>query len=71
MGNSIGATLANAFLSHYEGIWLDLCPLEVKPLLYRRYVDDTFLVFRHKEHVPEFLSYFIAKHHHIQFTSES
>lgn len=71
MGSPLGPTLANAFLSHYETIWLEQCPSEFKPLLYRRYVDDTFLVFRHKEHVPKFLSYLNAKHDNIQFTSES
>ena len=26
MGSSLGRTLANAFLSHYEKIWLERCP---------------------------------------------
>ena len=71
MGSPLGPTLANAFLSHYETIWLDHCPVEFKPLFYRRYVDDTFLVFKDKDHVPKFLEYINAKHGSIQFTSEN
>ena len=46
MGNPLGPTLANAFLSHYEVKWLDECPVDFKPLVYKRYIDDTFLVFK-------------------------
>ena len=46
MGSPLGATLANIFLCFYEQIWLENCPVEFKPVVYRRYVDDTFLLFR-------------------------
>ena len=71
MGNPLGPTLANAFLSHYEVKWLDECPVHFKPLLYRRYVDDTFLIFKSQDHVPLFLDYLNSKHPNIEFTSES
>ena len=29
---SLGPTLANAFLYHYEKLWLDHCPSEFKPM---------------------------------------
>ena len=45
MGLPLGPTLANAFLSHYEKIWLERCPQEIKPLFYRRYIDDIFVLF--------------------------
>ena len=45
MGLPLGPTLANAFLSHYEIIWLEPCPEEIKPLFYRRYVNDIFVQF--------------------------
>ena len=70
MGNPLGPTLANAFLSHYEVKWLNECPYEFKPLLYRRYVDDTFVVFRSKEQVNLFLQYLNSKHPNIEFTAE-
>ena len=31
----LGSTLANAFLYYYEKLWLDNCPPEFKPVLYR------------------------------------
>ena len=70
MGNPLGPTLANAFLSHYEVKWLDECPVHFKPLLYRRYVDDTFLIFKSQEHIPLFLDYLNSKHQNIEFTWE-
>ena len=42
MGSPLGPTFANIFLSYYEQIWLKNCPYEFKPVVYRRYVDDTF-----------------------------
>ena len=39
-------TFANAFISHFENIWLKNCHTQCKPVLYRRYVDGTFLLFR-------------------------
>ena len=40
------------------------------PLYYRRYVDDTFLVFKNRSHIPLFLQYINSKHQNIKFTSE-
>ena len=70
MGSPIGPSLANIFLSHYEKIWLQDCPTNFKPLLYRRYVDDTFLIFKKQEHIQLFLEYLNAKHQNIEFTAE-
>ena len=71
MGNPLGPTLANAFLAYHEVRWLNDCPVYFKPLLYRRYVDDTFLVFRSLSHIPLFLDYLNSKHKNITFTSET
>ena len=57
MGLPLGPTLANAFLCHYEKLWLDSCPLEFKPLLYIRYVDDIFVLFKSKDHLLLFAKY--------------
>ena len=51
MGSPLGPTLANVFLCYHEKIWLQNCPSEFKPVIYRRYVDDTFLLFRLKHHI--------------------
>ncbi len=46
------------------------CPSSFKPLLYRRYVDDCFLLFQSLDHVPLFLDYLNCQHPNISFTSE-
>ena len=71
MGNPLGPTLANAFLAHYEKKWLNDCPSHYKPIMYKRYVDDTFLIFKSASHIPLFLEYMNSRHNNIEFTSES
>ena len=39
-------------------------------MVYRRYVDDCFLLFRCKSHVLQFLNYPNAQHTRVKFTSE-
>ena len=45
MGSPLDPTLANVFLCFYERKWLEKYPLEFKLVFYRRYVDDTFVLF--------------------------
>ena len=35
MGSPVGPTLTNAFLCHYETIWLNECLFQFKPVFYR------------------------------------
>ena len=49
MGSPLGLTFTNIFLSCHEEMWLKNCPCEFKPIIYKRYVDDT-LLFRSKDH---------------------
>ena len=39
-------------------------------MYYRRFVDDIFLMFEHKDHVKKFLRYMNSRHRNIQFTCE-
>ena len=55
---------------HYEKQWLRDRPPEFKPLLYRRYVEDTFLLFNDASQVERFLTYFNSRHASIHFTCE-
>ena len=71
MGSPLGPTLANIFLCYHENKWLTDCPQEFKPLLYRRYVDDLFLLFDNEHQANSFLNYLNNKHHKIEFTFES
>lgn len=71
MGLPLGPTFANIFMSFMETKWLDDCPTEFKPVYYRRYVDDTFLLFNDKSHVVKFQNYLNNKHSNIKFTYET
>ena len=71
MGSPLGPTLANIFLCHWETIWLEKCPVQFKPLFYRRYVDDTFFLFSCEDHVKKFLNYMNSRHVNIHFTFET
>ena len=70
MGGCVSPTLANFFMGHCENIWLDKCPQEFKPMYYKRYVDDCFLLFRNHNHVSLFLDYVNSQHPNISFTCE-
>ena len=70
IGSPLRPTLANVFIC-YEKIWLQNCPSKFKPVIYRRYVDDTFLLFRLKHHIEKFRNYFNRQQKSIRFTSET
>ena len=70
MGLPLGPTFANIFLCFKEKVWLSNCPEHFKPVFYKRYIDDTFLLFRHSSHVQPFLEYLNSQHANIKFTSE-
>ena len=71
MGSPLGPTLANTFLCFHEQIWLDSCPVEFKLVIYRRFVNDTFLLSRSKEHVEKFHLYLNCQHPNIKFTTDT
>ena len=69
MGLSLSVVLANAYMEHLEESVLDTAVF--KPALWRRYVDDTFILWKHSEEALE------TFHQHlnsfcpaIQFTAE-
>ena len=45
MGSPLGPALANIFMCNFENKWLKDCPHSLKPVFYRRYVDDIFVLF--------------------------
>ena len=69
MGSPLGPSLANAFLTHSD--WLDSSPLEYRPLYYRRYVDDIFVLFKSSDHLKRFQSYLNSCHVSMSFTIET
>ena len=70
MGSPLGPTLANLFLCHYEEIWLDKCPINFRPVYYKRYVDDIFMLFKDQSDVNKFLRYLNSRHPNIEFSKE-
>ena len=70
MGGCVSPTLANVFLCHHESNWLDGCPVEFKPVLYRRYVDDIFILFQSESHIEPFFQCINTRHTRIKFTVE-
>ena len=51
----------------FESKWLQDCPNNFKPVFYRRYVDDTFVLFSSPDHADEFKEYLSSKHPNIIF----
>ena len=70
MGSPLGPTLANLFLCHHEKIWLDICPINFRPVYYKRYVDDIFMLFDDANHVNKFLRYLNSRHPNIEFSKD-
>ena len=70
MGSLVGPTTANVFLCYHEKIWLQNRPSEIKPVIYRRYVDDTLQLFCSKQLIEYFQNYLNHQHKNIRFTSE-
>ena len=70
MGSPLGPTLANIFLCHWEEIWLQKCPKQFAPLYYKRYVDDTFVLFTSADHIKKFDVYLNSRHNNMSFTHE-
>ena len=70
MGSPLRPTLANIFLCHHKKKWLNDCPNNLKPVFYKRYVDDIFVLFKKSEHVQLFVNYMNSKHKNISFSYE-
>ena len=71
MGCPLSATLANIFLCFHEEKWLNDCPNDFKPFYYKRYVDDTFIIFKNDQQAKQFLEYMNSRHDKIKFTIET
>ena len=70
MGSPLGPTLANVFMSHFEKKWLEVCPISFKPVFYRRYIDDIFVMFKSEDHIKLFADFMNTCHSSIKFTFE-
>ena len=70
MGGPLSPILANIFMCNFESVALVNCPSHFKPIYYRRYVDDCFVLFREVGHIELFKLYMNNQHPNIRFTSE-
>ena len=56
MGSPLGPTLADIFLCHHETTWLKNYSKTFKLVYYKRYVDDSFVLFEKPEQVLRFVN---------------
>ena len=56
---------------HHETKWLNDCPKKYKPVFYKKYVDDIFVLFKRPKHVKPFVDYMNSKHKNISFSFET
>ena len=70
VGTPLGPILANAFLCHFEKQWLSECLPDFLPKVFKRYVDDIFVMFLCQSHLKDFVNYMNTKRPKIKFTSE-
>ena len=69
MGSPLAPTLASIFLQSLES---NIDKYSVKqPSLYKRYVDDIFLIFENKSDVEPFLKFMNSLHPNIELTMEN
>ena len=60
------------FLFHHQKkIWLQNCPSEFKPFIYRRYDDVTFLLSHSKYHIKKIRNCLNHQYKNIRFISET
>ena len=60
--------MANIFLCYHESDWLKDCSKDFKPIYYKRYADDIFVLFNKPEHAQFFLEYINKKHKNMKFS---
>ena len=70
MGRPVSPVATNIFLNHFETEVLAECSQNCKPVFYKRYLDDTFLLFNNAEEAQQFFTYMNRKHSNINFTFE-
>ena len=71
MGSPLAPVLADIFMINFEEKYISSLPTEnVKPSVWKRYVDDTFCLFSSRDSALQFLEYLNSRHPNIKFTHE-
>ena len=71
MGSPLGPTLVNIFLCYHETTWLKNCLKSFRPVYYKRYVDDIFVLFEKLKQVSRFVKYMNKRNKNIKFSFET
>ena len=69
MGSPLAPVLANLFMGHHERFWLNSFQ-DSSVLFYRRYVDDTFCIFKSEQDAILFFNFINTRHPNIRFTMD-
>ena len=70
MDGCVSPSLAEIFLSFHEQNWINQCSPEFKPIFYRMYADETFILVKSIDKAPLFLYFLNRQHPSITFTGE-
>ena len=70
MGSPLGPALANIFMCSFRNKWLKDYTHSLKPVFYRRYVDNIFITFSSLNQVEKFKKYLFSKHPSMKFSLE-
>ena len=69
MGSPLAPVLANLFMGFHKQNWIEQ-EINVKPIFYKRYVNDIFAVFESESDADGFYSYLNTRNENIKFTFE-
>ena len=70
MDSPLGPACADTFLCVHEVLWLEKYPPEFKPIIYKRYVNDTFRLFQNFNQIEKFKYFLNLQHANIKLTSQ-
>ena len=70
MGSPLDQALGNLFMCSFENKRFKDCPPDLKLVLYRWYVDDTFVLLSSLDHAEKFKTYLSSQHANINFSLE-
>ena len=69
MGSKMSPNYANVFMHHFESKYLTQAP--VQPFLWKRFIDDIFVIFTcSDEEIQSFIKWINAVHPTIKFTAD-
>ena len=70
LGSALSPIIANIFLNSFETKYLSECPPEYQLFYYRRYLDDTFILFNRFNQATNFYNYSNSRRTEINFKFE-